>query len=56
MEAIPFVEAFIYGARWNNRTINLLIVYTWPLSPVIKDGFLKIFVYEHEKFAYRKYK
>ena len=26
----PFllVEAFIYGAHWNNRTINLLIVYT----------------------------
>ena len=36
--------------------INLLIVYTWPLSAVIKDDFLKIFVYQHEKFAYNKYK
>ena len=33
----PFLlmEAFIFGAHWNNRTINLLIVFTWPLSAVI---------------------
>ena len=41
-----------HGAYWNNRRINLLIVYTWPLRAVIKDVFLKIFVYEHGKLAY----
>ena len=37
----------LYGVRhdthWTNRKVNLLIVYTWPLSAVIKGGFLKIF-------------
>ena len=50
------MEAFVYGAHWDKRTINLLIIYTWPLSAVIKDGLLKIFIYEYEKFAYSKYK
>ena len=47
----------LYGVRhsayWNNRTISLLIVYTRPLSAVIKGGFLKIFDYEHEHEKWR---
>ena len=31
-------------------------IYTWPLSTVIKDNFLKIFVYQHETFAYSEHK
>ena len=42
-----------HSAYWNNRTINLLIVYIWPLSAIIKGVFLKIFVYEHEHEKWR---
>ena len=46
VEAIKPLYAVRHDAHWNNRKINLLIIYTWPLGAVIKGSLLKIFVYE----------
>ena len=54
VETIPF-SASLYLVR-DMAPIEIMDRLTWPLSAVIKGGFRKNFFYEHEKFAYNKYK